>query len=478
MKQCSNDGLRDETSSMTHTLIDTDTIVAISTPPGRGGIGVVRLSGAESLRIADAMLRLRSALEAGRARFGELVDTSGERIDEVVTTYFAAPHSYTSEDVVEIAAHGSPVVLEWIVRRAADLGARPARPGEFTERAFLSGRIDLTGAEAVRDLIDAQTVEQARVAAQQIGGALAAQVRPVKQQMVELIAVLEAGIDFAEDDIDVMPQVEIGRRIDALLPPLRTLLASFGYGRVLREGLRLAIVGRPNAGKSSLFNQLVERERAIVTAVAGTTRDVVTERLSLSGIPVELMDTAGLREAADEVEQIGIAKSHEAMADADVVLLVMDASTEMSAEEKAWLQALAGRHVIVVRNKIDLARMDKDLSAVANGEAFRVVATSALTGEGIPELRASLLEMVRGGASTGAASGAIAGVLTNLRQQQAVDRAVEALDRARKAVEGKTPHEMLLLDIYEALRGLDELTGETTADDVLNLIFSTFCIGK
>ena len=459
---------------MTHTLLDTDTIVAISTPHGRGGIGVVRLSGAESLRIADAMLQLRAALEAGRARFGELVDASGERIDEVVATYFAAPHSYTSEDVVEIAAHGSPVVLEWIVRRAADLGARPARPGEFTERAFLSSRIDLTGAEAVRDLIDAQTVEQARVAAQQIGGALAAQVRPVKQQMVELIAVLEAGIDFAEDDIDVMPQAEIGRRIDAMLPSLRTLLASFGYGRVLREGLRLAIVGRPNAGKSSLFNQLVERERAIVTAVAGTTRDVVTERLSLSGIPVELMDTAGLREAADEVEQIGIAKSHEAMADADVVLLVMDASTKVSSEERAWLQALAGRHVIVVRNKVDLARVGEDLSANEVGETFRVVATSALTGEGISELRAALLEMVRGGKATNAVSG----VLTNLRQQQAVDRAVEALGRASHAVERKTPHEMLLLDIYEALRGLDELTGETTADDVLNLIFSTFCIGK
>jgi len=292
--------------------------------------------------------------------------------------------------------------------------------------------------------------------------------------MVELIAVLEAGIDFAEDDIDVMPQAEIGRRIDALLPPLRTLLASFGYGRVLREGLRLAIVGRPNAGKSSLFNQLVERERAIVTAVAGTTRDVVTERVSLSGIPVELMDTAGLREAADEVEQIGITKSHEAMADADVVLLVMDASTKMSSEERAWLQALAGRHVIVVRNKIDLARVGEDLSANEVGETFRVVATSALTGEGISELRAALLEMVRGGTATNAVSG----VLTNLRQQQAVARAVEALERARQAVEGKTPHEMLLLDIYDALRGLDELTGETTADDVLNLIFSTFCIGK
>ena len=238
---------------------------------------------------------------------------------------------------MEIAAHGSPVVLELLLRRALDLGARLAEPGEFTQRAFLAGKLDLTQAEAVRDLIDAQTLTQARQAASQMGGALSRRVQPLKQSLVELIALLEAGIDFAEDDVDVTPQAEIARRIDELSPPLAALEASFARGRIVHDGLTLAIVGRPNAGKSSLFNRLVERDRAIVTATPGTTRDLVTERISLDGIPLELVDTAGLREAYEEVEQLGIARSREALADAALVLVVLDATQPLNEEERSLL---------------------------------------------------------------------------------------------------------------------------------------------
>src|SRR5437868_5776811 len=277
-----------------------DTIVAISTPPGRGGIGIVRLSGPQARIIAERLIKLRHPLAPAQARFAEVLDSTGETLDEAVVTYFESPHSYTSEDIVEIAAHGSPVLLDHLLRQCCARGARLAEPGEFTQRAFLSGRLDLTQAEAVGDLIDSSTLEQARVAARQMGGALARQVAPVKTELVGLIATLEAGIDFAEDDIDVMPAEQIVAKIAEVRAPLERLERSFAYGRVVRDGFRLAIVGRPNAGKSSLFNRLVERERAIVTASPGTTRDLVTERVAIEGIPVELVDTAGLREASDE----------------------------------------------------------------------------------------------------------------------------------------------------------------------------------
>src|SRR3974390_608802 len=279
-----------------------DPIPAISTPPGRGGIGIVRLSGPQAASIATQLVRLRQPLEHARARLADVLDESDStdaRIDEAVVTFFAAPTSYTGDGLVEIAAHGSPVVLDLLLRRALSLGARLAEPGEFTERAFLDGKLNLTQAEAVRDLIEAQTLTQARQAASQMGGALSRCVAPVKQSLVELIALLEAGIDFAEDDVDVTPKTEIARRIDELIPPLAALEATFARGRIVHDGLTMAIVGRPNAGKSSLFNRLVERDRAIVTATPGTTRDLVTERISLDGIPLELVDTAGLREGLE-----------------------------------------------------------------------------------------------------------------------------------------------------------------------------------
>jgi tRNA modification GTPase len=466
-----------------------DTIVAIGTPPGRGGIGVVRLAGPDARAIAMPMLRLKHELEPGRAVFGELIEnapakgelssvevdswkthTDGhiQRIDEVVVTYFGKPHSYTSDDIVEISAHGSPVVLRHIVEIALARGARLAEPGEFTMRAFLNGRIDLTQAEAVRDLIESQTLYQAKVAAQQLDGALSRRLQPIKQKLVGLIALLEAGIDFAEDDVTILPAQQILVHLAEIQKPLRELEGSFVYGKIVHEGLTLAIVGRPNVGKSSLFNRLVERERAIVTAVPGTTRDLVTETVSLGGIPLKLVDTAGIRPALDEAESIGIQKSMEALADADLVLVVLDASEPMSGEGQQLLKQVEHRASIVVLNKADLGFVHQATDTRSS------IRTSALTGQGIPELRAAILHEVTGEAGSSAESG----FLTNARHQSLVRDSLTALSAAENAVHNNIPYEMLLLDFYNALRPLDEITGATTTDDILNLIFSRFCIGK
>jgi len=506
-----------------------DTIVAIATPAGRGGVGVVRLAGARALEIAAPMLRLKHELEPGRAVFGELVEPCGEgaparetpgttneelrrpehdnpeagervedgsaasprgtragapaphtasqRIDEVVVTYFAKPHSYTTDDIVEISAHGSPVVLRHIVELCVAAGARLAEPGEFTMRAFLNGRIDLTQAEAVRDLIDSQTLYQAKVAAQQLEGALSRRLQPIKKQLVELIAVLEAGIDFAEDDVSVMADAVILDHVADVRAPLEQLAETFAYGKIVHEGLTLAIVGRPNVGKSSLFNRLVERERAIVTATPGTTRDLVSETVAIGGIPVNLVDTAGIREALDEAESMGIRKSMEALADADLVLVVLDASQGETAEDEELLRQAENRPVIVVGNKCDLSGARGTPTSRKGSETWGTqdfIPTSALTGEGIGELRAEILRHIGGEGGAAAESG----FLTNVRHQGLIQDSLVGLEAAKNAVTGRVPHEMLLLDLYSALRPLDAITGATTTDDILNLIFSTFCIGK
>ncbi len=498
-----------------------DTIVAIATPPGRGGIGVVRLAGPEARAIAAPMLRLVRELEPGRAQRCDLIEPCGAgaparetadtetthvgtaapgaclersrlgpaeqssaaatttptRIDEVVVTYFAKPRSYTTDDIVEISAHGSPVVLRHIVELCLAGGARLAEPGEFTMRAFLNGRIDLTQAEAVRDLIESQTLFQAKVAAQQLDGALSNRLKPIKQKLVDLIALLEAGIDFAEDDVSVAPDATILDRIAQVKSSLLQLASSFAYGKIVHQGLTLAIVGRPNVGKSSLFNRLVERERAIVTAQPGTTRDLVSETVAIGGIPVELVDTAGIRRALDEAESIGIKKSMEALADADLVLVVMDRTQALSEEDCELLRQVEVRPAIVVENKSDLASAWGD-ARLAGPDPDKVlpqrIPTSALTGEGIPVLRAAILQHVGGDGAKQLESG----FLTSVRHQKLVTDALTSLDAASTAVAARVPHEMLLLDLYAALHPLDEITGATTTDDILNLIFGTFCIGK
>ena len=459
---------------------DTDTIAAVATPPGRGGIGIVRLSGDEAWEIVTRLVRLRRPLEAGRAVLSEVLDPANPQappIDEAVVTSFAAPHSYTGEHVIEIAAHGSPVVLETLLRGALAAGARLAGPGEFTQRAFLNGRIDLTQAEAVQDLIAAQTLEQARMAAQQLGGALSRRVAPLKDELVTLIALLEAGMDFAAgelDDVDVVSPEQIRSVLAKVRSALEQLERSYAQGHRLREGASLALVGRPNVGKSSLFNRLLERERAIVTPLPGTTRDTVEEAMAVGGIPLRLIDTAGLRLAgelpADEAEALGIARSREALADADLVVVVLDATAAVSCEEAELLQSLDGRPHVVVRNKSDLLGATPQSREKTEPDWLL---TSALTRQGLEGLRRAILRLLHaeGGAATN-------GVLNSLRQQQAVQAALESLAAAETANEGGIPHEFLLADLHGALRALDSLTGQTTSDDILNRIFSTFCIGK
>ncbi len=445
-----------------------DTIVAIATPVGRGGLGVVRLSGPESRRVAEAMLRFMHPprWRGWTSELAELVDGSANIVDRVVVSFFERPRSYTAEDVVEISCHGAPVVLRFCVERAVEHGARIAEPGEFTLRAYMNGRIDLPQAEAVRDLIDATTLYQARVAAQQVEGSVSRRIQPAKEQLVELIALLEAGIDFAEDDISVAPAAEILRRLDVVQRAIEALAASFAAGKLVFQGFTLAIAGRPNVGKSSLFNRLLEQDRAIVTHIPGTTRDTVSEATSMEGIPVKLVDTAGIREGKDLVESLGIERSYQAMADADLTILVFDLSAEIAEEDRALLEKLHDRKPLLVGNKSDLERR---LTGVSE-----LLPVSAITGQGISELRQAALERLAPEGLAAPESGSI----TNIRHEALLRESLEALTNARRAVEFHIPHEMLLIDLYAALRPIDAITGATTADDILNRIFSTFCIGK
>ncbi|MEO5925664.1 MAG: tRNA uridine-5-carboxymethylaminomethyl(34) synthesis GTPase MnmE [Bryobacteraceae bacterium] len=442
-----------------------DTIAAISTPPGRGGIGIVRISGPEARTIASGLLHFqqRQPWIPWAATLADLLDHGGVVVDQVVVTYYASPRSYTAEDVVEIACHGSPVILRHALDRLCRAGARLAEPGEFTLRAYLNGRIDLPQAEAIRDLIDSTTLYQARIAAQQAEGSVSRKLKPLKSQMLELIALLEAGIDFAEDDISVAPTQEIVRRLNPIIAGVSSLAASFAYGKLVHDGFTLAIVGRPNVGKSSLFNRLLEQDRAIVTPIAGTTRDVVSESAALDGIPVRLLDTAGIREGQDVVESLGIERSYQAMVDADLTIVVLDASADVTPEDQALLsKAESHGKFLLVANKSDLASHPAALNV------------SALTGEGIDELRQAILRAI----TPEGRMEQDGGLITSLRQEQLLRESGEALTQARTAAELGIPHEMLLLDLYAALAPIDAITGATTADDILNRIFSTFCIGK
>jgi tRNA modification GTPase len=396
-----------------------------------------------------------------------LTDAEGSFVDQAVVTYFAAPKSYTAEDVVEISCHGSPAILQIALKSAICFGARLAEPGEFTLRAYLNGRIDLPQAEAVRDLIEATTAEQVRIAARQLEGSVSRAVSPIKAQVVELIALLEAGIDFAEDDVDVAGAEEICRRISLAVAPLAELLDSFSYGKLIHDGFTISIVGKPNVGKSSLFNALLQRDRAIVTATPGTTRDTVSETMSLEGIPVRLVDTAGVRESVDPVERLGVQRTLAAIADADITLVVYDLSEPAGPEEEEILQRAKDSGLwLLVGNKADLP----EVLNTTNIE----IRISSRTGSGLEELRGCILKLVAPSGRPAAESA----LITSVRQELLLKESKTNLDRMEADARDGVHHEMLLLHAYEALRALDALTGATTADDILHHIFGKFCIGK
>jgi tRNA modification GTPase len=455
-----------------HTLLE-DTIAAISTPVGKSGIGIIRLSGSQSLSVAGSILLAGRRITQDRVPFlARLVEPeTGHKLDEALVTCFRAPRSYTGEDVVEISCHGSPVILNTALELLVRAGARLATPGEFTLRAFLRGRIDLVQAEAVRDLIEAKTLFQAKVAHQQVAGSLSHKLKPLKDGLVDLISLLEAGIDFAEDDVSVLSFVEIKERLEHLIHGLGQLYASYSHGKILSAGLSLAIIGRPNVGKSSLFNALLSQDRAIVTEIPGTTRDLITESIEILGIPFRLLDTAGIRKVRDQVERIGIDKSLEALADADRVLLVLDGSEEFTEADHDLLSLLEDTRYTVVINKSDLPqRLNLD-GALTDPKICRV---SAKTGAGVELLKETLVgEVNREGALESEGS-----FVTNIRHAGLLGEAVEALTRVQQSVESQLPHEILLLDCYAGLKSLNALTGETTVEDILDNIFSTFCIGK
>jgi tRNA modification GTPase len=454
------------------TLIE-DTIAAISTPAGRGGIGVIRLSGPRACQIIQAIIPPQKILIDRQPVLCQIHQPGGgARLDQAILTLFAKPRSYTAEDLVEISCHGSPVVLRAILAGLIASGARLAQPGEFTQRAFLNGRIDLLQAEAIRDLIEAKTLYQAKIAHQQISGSLSRIIKPVKNRLVDLISALEAGIDFADDDVEVMPSEKIDRELQSIGEELAALIKGFQQGRMVEEGLTIAILGRPNVGKSSLFNALLSQDRAIVTDLPGTTRDVISEGVQIRGIPLRLLDTAGIREAGDRVEQIGMEKTEEALADADQLLLVLDGSTSLSRQDQALWEKLAGRPFHIAINKSDLRHQLNEKQLPLQAQSCTWV--SALTGGGIDQLKDRLIPKSIG-EGIDAEEG---GLVTHLRQQQWIEEAYQKVIICRHINKCNNPHEILLLELYGALKALNALTGETTVEDILGNIFSHFCIGK
>jgi tRNA modification GTPase len=438
-----------------------DTIVAIATPPGRGGLGVVRVSGPEAQRVA-LHLTARKQFEPRHATLTTIAGTTLR--DQAVVTCFPAPASYTGEDVVEISAHGSPVVLRAIVRRAIELGARLAEPGEFTLRAYLHGRLDLVQAEAVADLIDAVTPLQARAAFDQLDGTLTTLIREIDAVLFDVSARLEASLDFPEEGYHFVEPEQLVSEIRAVASRVEALLQQAARGRLVREGARVAIVGRPNAGKSTLFNALAGTSRAIVTDIPGTTRDLVTEVVDVNGVPVTLVDTAGLRaHAADAVEHEGMQRTRGAVAVADLLLVVLDRSRPLAVEDEELLDETQSQPRVLVASKGDLAAAwDRD----------GVVFVSATGGDGLDDLRAQIV------AALGSEVEKDTPAITNLRHVVLLERARDALQRAEDAARSHAPEEFVAADVSEARVALEEITGRRTVDDTLAAIFSRFCIGK
>ena len=453
----------------------TDTIAALSTPPGRGAIGVVRVSGPDAIRILRRMTRgEKSQLKPTpncMTLHGITDPFTGTPLDQALVCYFEAPHSFTGEDVVEFHCHGSPVLLRRVLDTILRLDVRLANPGEFSLRAVMNGRMQLTEAEAIRDLIDAHTDAAAQQATRQLSGEISHRLQPAKEQLLKIIVRLESSLEFVEDDLPQFELAEMQRALATLRSDLRSLAETFARGRLLHEGLKVALVGRPNAGKSSLFNCLLGHERAIVTEVPGTTRDTISEPIGLEGIPVTLIDTAGMRVTADQVESIGVDRTRRAAADADLLILVIDGSQPLTDEDQLVLSdAIAKRHVIAI-NKSDLPSFSSD--RIYPDAGVSAVAVSALTEEGLAELRATIIKPFVNGNS--AAEGLM---ITNVRHHDLLLRTIDAIAESETLVAQGASEEIILVGLHNALKFLGEITGDTTTEQILGQIFSTFCIGK
>ncbi len=458
-----------------------NTIVALATPTGRSGIGVIRLSGGDSLEIARGLVADPGLVpEPRKAYLKKLHDAvTDEVIDEAIVTYFKAPHSFTGEDVVEIACHGSPVLLRQVIDICLEANARMADAGEFSLRALANGRMNLTEVEAIRDLIDAQTTASARQAVRQMRGEFSLQLQPLKDDLLDVIVVLESALEFVEDDLPEMEAEGVKAKLTAVANSVSRLASTYKAGKLIREGLRVALVGRPNVGKSSLFNTLLGSERAIVTDIAGTTRDQIHERFTIGSIPISLIDTAGLRETTDTVESIGVERSKATIADADVVVVMLDASEHICDEDREILASVHDLNYIVALNKIDkIPSIDIDRIVAGENSGLmhlreKITPVSAKTGDGLDDLRNNILRpFAADDAST-------AGFLvTDARHHDLLFRSAEEIGQSLELMNQKMSEEIVLIGLHNALRYLGQITGETTTEDMLKRIFSTFCIGK
>uniref|UniRef100_A0A832I2S3 tRNA modification GTPase MnmE n=1 Tax=Eiseniibacteriota bacterium TaxID=2212470 RepID=A0A832I2S3_UNCEI len=463
-----------------------DTIAALATAPGEAGLAVVRVSGPRALPVADAVFRGRAPLAAAATHtlhHGWAVEPGSERLDEVVAAVFRAPHSYTREDVVEVSCHGGRIAAARVLAALRRAGARAAGPGEFTLRAFLNGRLDLAQAEAVADVVRAETQAAHALALGQLAGGLSRAVASLGARLEDALAEVEARVDFAEDVGGVETPPHVVAAIAGAARDMEGLLAGAAWARAVREGVRAVIVGRPNVGKSSLFNALLGEERAIVSDEPGTTRDRVSEAVELAGVRVTLSDTAGLREGAGAVEAIGVARAREALESAPLAIWVVDASAPLDAADR-WIAArLAGRRAVVALNKRDLPAVtgEVEVRAVLPGDAAvaACVGVSAARGEGLGALRDALVAALGGAAGAGGvARGDLAAAVSNPRHAEAMTRALEALGRAAAAARGGEPGELVALELREALGALGEITGRTVGEDLLERIFARFCVGK
>ncbi len=455
-------------------MYQADTIAAVATPPGEGGVAVVRLSGPDARRIGSEILgRKGDGWDSHRLYHGRVRDPArGFVVDEVMFAFLQQPKSYTGEDTVEIHCHGGPYVVRQVLGLVLAHGARHAEPGEFTKRAFLNGRLDLTQAEAVLDLIRSRTDKAANVALGQMEGGLSQEVRDLREQLVDTLVQVEAAIDFPEEEIELLQRAELARKVAGVVDRLSALIDSYEWGRLIREGVRVCIVGRPNVGKSSLMNALLGVDRAIVTDTPGTTRDFIEETVNLSGFPVVLWDTAGLREETEGVERIGIDVTLQRLAESQGCLLVLDGSSPLTGEDRKVMERLRGSQGLVVINKNDL-RQRIDRAAVAELlPRLRQFEVSALTEQGLDELRTGLHDCFLDSAEEPEV------VVTNVRHKAALDRARSSLAEVHRAMDDGLPPDIVAVDLQEARDSLEEIIGTVTNDDILDRIFSQFCIGK